>query len=165
MSRNPGKPKKAGPRARTNTSRPPTKPEFAPPPPASPEQARARVALLRTSAFGPSASPTLFPSDHVKMLLELLRPCGIELARRWVAALMLVPTDEREAVVGAIEASLAREYAGAGFVGEGRLTSVVHPPVQHDGYAEQVFTTYEVIEPTPDLPAAELEERPERRAG
>jgi len=99
------------------------------------------------------------------MLLELLRPCGIELARRWVAALMLVPIDEREAVVGAIEASLAREYAGAGFAGEGRLTSVVHPPVQHDGYAEQVFTTYEVIEPTPGLPAAELEERPERRAG
>lgn len=99
------------------------------------------------------------------MLLELLRPCGVELARRWLAALLLVPVDEREAVVGAIEARLAREYAGASYEGEGRFRSVVHPPVQRDGYVEQVISTYEVVGEESGLPASELEDKPERGVG
>jgi len=44
------------------------------------------------------------------MLTELLRPCGPELARRWLAALMLVPEDERQRVVEAVEAQIVRDY-------------------------------------------------------
>ncbi|MBY0261247.1 MAG: hypothetical protein K2Q20_02830 [Phycisphaerales bacterium] len=101
----------------------------------------------------------------MKMLLELLRPCGVELARRWVAALMLVPVDEREAVVSAIEASLAREYAGASYSGEGRLTSVVHPPVQREGYVEQVFTSYSVAESSRRPGPGEAKGKPGRSTG
>ena len=50
------------------------------------------------------------PDDHVKMLIELLRPAGPDLARRWLAALMLVPEAEREAVVGEVERSIVDEY-------------------------------------------------------
>ena len=35
---------------------------------------------------------------------------GTDLARRWLAALMLVPEDEREAAVGAIEKKVADLY-------------------------------------------------------
>ncbi|GAB4386444.1 MAG: hypothetical protein Kow0022_15440 [Phycisphaerales bacterium] len=58
----------------------------------------------------PDASRTLLPNDHVRMLTELLRPCGPELARRWLAALLLVPTDQRESVVQAVEEQIVREF-------------------------------------------------------
>ncbi len=35
---------------------------------------------------------------------------GPELARRWLAALLLVPPDERQSVVDAIEEQIVREY-------------------------------------------------------
>ncbi len=44
------------------------------------------------------------------MLIELLRPMGPQLARRWLAALLLVPEDERESLVEAIEEQIVREY-------------------------------------------------------
>lgn len=169
--------RKAGPRKTTDlkpaTEKPkrpanapePAKPVSAPTTSPSPDRAQARLALLRTSNSGSDASPRLFPSDHVKLLLELLRPCGVELARRWVAALMLVPVDEREAVVSAIEARLAREYAGASYAGEGRLTSVVHPPVQREGYVEQVFTSYSVAEDARRTGPGEAKGKPGRNAG
>ncbi len=37
---------------------------------------------------------------------------GPELARRWVAALMLVPEADRESVVEAVERRIVEEYAG-----------------------------------------------------
>lgn len=77
------------------------------------------------------------------MLIELLRPAGPELARRWLAALMLVDAEEREAMVEMVERQVAQLYgpepaAAGGF-------QVVHPPVQRDGHTEQVITTYEVV--------------------
>ena len=36
-------------------------------------------------------SPTLSPNDHLKLMIELLKPLGIEQARRWVSLLALVP--------------------------------------------------------------------------
>lgn len=45
------------------------------------------------------------------MLIELMDPASPELARRWVAALLLVPKDERARVVESVEAAIAREYA------------------------------------------------------
>jgi hypothetical protein len=44
------------------------------------------------------------------MLTELLRPMGADLARRWLAALSLVPEAEREAVVAEVERSIVDEY-------------------------------------------------------
>jgi len=45
------------------------------------------------------------------MLVEVMKPMGPELARRWVAALTLVPEHEREDVVRAVERQIASEYA------------------------------------------------------
>ncbi len=44
------------------------------------------------------------------MLIELLKPAGPERARRWVAALMLVPEDERDGVVDSVEARIVETY-------------------------------------------------------
>lgn len=44
------------------------------------------------------------------MLVELLKPAGPELARRWVAALLLAPPEERDAIVEAVEAKLFEEF-------------------------------------------------------
>jgi hypothetical protein len=83
------------------------------------------------------------------MLVELMRPAGIELSRRWLAALLLVPMDEREGVVASIESRIADVYAPASGIGPaaGKGLNVVHPPVQREGYVEQVTTNFELIEP------------------
>jgi len=79
------------------------------------------------------------------MIVELLRPAGPELGRRWLAALLLVPEAERVAVVEAIEAKLAttygRPHASSG--GE-RMIVVRYPPVQREGYVEETERTYAV---------------------
>lgn len=59
----------------------------------------------------PGGSPQLLPNDHARLLIELLRPAGPELARRWLAALMLVPAEQRGAVVEAVERQIADEFA------------------------------------------------------
>lgn len=92
---------------------------------------------------GPSPSPTLSPSDHVQMLVELLRPAGAELGRRWLACLMLAPESEREAIVDSIERRMAELYLKPG---GNRSVSVAHPPEQREGFIEQKFTTYGVKE-------------------
>ena len=43
--------------------------------------------------------------------MDLLRPDSMELARRWVSALMLVPEDERESIVEAVEAQIVADYS------------------------------------------------------
>ena len=40
----------------------------------------------------------------------LARAMGAELARRWLAALLMAPRDEREAIVSAIEQRMIEEY-------------------------------------------------------
>lgn len=57
------------------------------------------------------ASEKLSPSDHLKLLVDLMKPTGPELARRWLAALALVPEDERESVIESVEAEILRQYA------------------------------------------------------
>lgn len=71
---------------------------------------RDRPALI-SSPSDFSGSATLLPSDHVRMLVELLQPMGPELARRWVAALLLVDRDERDEFVRTIERHVADLYA------------------------------------------------------
>lgn len=85
------------------------------------------------------------------MLVELLQPLGPELVRRWVATLLMVPRDQREAVVASVEARIAELYEQSWKSGEAAANSalapreieIVHPPQQRDGYIEQVVTTYE----------------------
>ena len=60
---------------------------------------------------GPGPSGTLSPSDHLRLLVDLLKPVGPEIARRWVAALVLVPEEERLAVIESVEAEIVRQYA------------------------------------------------------
>jgi hypothetical protein len=71
------------------------------------------------------------------MLVELLRPPGPELARRWLAALAFVPASDREDVVRTIEAHITSIYARPA-----DELRVVSPPVQKGGYVEQVEVTY-----------------------
>lgn len=54
------------------------------------------------------------PSEHLRMLIELLQPNGPDLARRWVSALMLVPRAEREGVVARVERRLVEAYGVGG---------------------------------------------------
>lgn len=58
-----------------------------------------------------SESNSLNPSDHVRMIVELLQPIGPDLARRWLAALLLVDRENREAVVESIERQIVAAYA------------------------------------------------------
>jgi hypothetical protein len=44
------------------------------------------------------------------MIVELMRAGGPDLVRRWIATLLSVPADEREAVVESIEARIAELY-------------------------------------------------------
>jgi len=44
------------------------------------------------------------------MLIEMLKPAGPELGRRWLAALLMVPPEERESVVQAVESQIVAEY-------------------------------------------------------
>ena len=61
---------------------------------------------------GPEGSVprSLLPQDSAKLLVELLQPAGIELGRRWLAALLHVPQEEREAVVESVEAEIMKTY-------------------------------------------------------
>lgn len=58
-----------------------------------------------------------WPNDHLRLLIEMLRPMGPELARRWLTVLASVPEDSREALVAELERRVA-ELGGHGAGGE-----------------------------------------------
>lgn len=99
----------------------------------------------------PEGSASLFPSDHMRMLVELLRPATPELARRWLAALLVVPAPERAGVVTAVERQIITTYDhGRAPEPEGaQEVDVVHPSTSRDGYIEQVVVTYAPTETKP----------------
>ncbi|HYE62625.1 MAG TPA: hypothetical protein VD997_11575 [Phycisphaerales bacterium] len=81
------------------------------------------------------------------MLVELLQPATPDLARRWLGALLLVPREERAAVVASVEARIGALYplSGTGAepaAGPAREVEVVQAPVQREGYIEEVRTAY-----------------------
>ncbi len=84
----------------------------------------------------------LLPNDHVRMLLELLRPASPELARRWLAALMLVPPGEREEVVALVESRIVSEYTARGEPPKAEMLHLHSPPLQREGYTERVVRSY-----------------------
>jgi hypothetical protein len=57
-----------------------------------------------------SPLPTLCPNDHLRLIVELMREGGMELTRRWVAALVMVAPEDREELVSAIEHRVAAAY-------------------------------------------------------
>lgn len=108
----------------------------------------------------------------MQMLVELLQPLGPELVRRWVATLLMVPRDQREGVVAAVEKRIAEMYEQSWRAGEaaadsinshddlGPEVTIVHPPAQRDGYVEQVVTTYQRAQPAPKAkPASRRKKR------
>ncbi len=77
------------------------------------------------------------------MLIELLQPTGPDLARRWLAALLLVPRDERQSVVESVEQRIASMFdQGAPTATTDDEIDIVFPPVQRTGYVEQTHKTY-----------------------
>ncbi|GJQ31007.1 MAG: hypothetical protein HBSAPP03_28910 [Phycisphaerae bacterium] len=93
------------------------------------------------------------------MLVELLEPAGPELARRWLAALLTVDRAARASLVAEIERRVAEAYPPPeGLPAE---VTVHHPPVQRDGYIEEVTTTYVVGERKP----AKRSTRPRKSKG
>ena len=58
----------------------------------------------------PAASHELSPNDHMTLMLELCKPESMTLVRRWVAALMLVPEDQRESIVQAVESQIVADF-------------------------------------------------------
>jgi hypothetical protein len=73
------------------------------------------------------------------MLVDLLRPAGADLARRWLAILLLVDEAERPALVAETERRIARRTSDRE---RDPAFDIVHPPVQRDGYVEQTHVTY-----------------------
>lgn len=105
----------------------PTKKPHAPPPP----------------AFNGSESPT--PHDDLRMIVELLQPAGPELARRWLAALLLVDRQDRPAVVEEIERQIVSLYPMSQTTPARELT-LRTPPVQRDGYIEETERVYTIAD-------------------
>ncbi|MFA6045675.1 MAG: hypothetical protein WC718_11890 [Phycisphaerales bacterium] len=93
------------------------------------------------------------------MLVELLEPAGPDLARRWLAALLLVDREDRPALVAEMERRVAASYApreralGQDMRDERGEIHVVGPPVQREGFVEQVITTYAREEAAASKPA------------
>jgi len=67
---------------------------------------------------------------------------GPDLGRRWLASLLVVPADEREAVVRAVERRVAEVFGPHAHADDEILLDVAEAPVQRDGYVEQVIRTY-----------------------
>lgn len=112
------------------------------------------------------------PADHVRMLVELLRPGGPELIRRWVSALLLAPDTEREAIVNEVERSLVELYAEPLFdadassqESEPSMVHIVSPAEQRDEYVEQVERSYSAGDDSVrDQPKAKPKSRSAKRA-
>lgn len=90
----------------------------------------------------PSVSAAVTPGDHVRLLTEFLQPTGPELARRWLAILAMVPREEREDVVRAISTRVVETYGNSIRREESFGLRVVSPPVQREGYVEQIETSF-----------------------
>ena len=100
------------------------------------------------------------------MLIELMKVGNMDLARRWLATLMLVPAEERESVVEAVEGRIVEVYDradGRGAPGDREIV-VRYPAVQREGYVEEVVKTYEVRKGS-DAAAPHEEKKSPRAAG
>jgi len=82
------------------------------------------------------------------MLIELLRPAGPDMARRWLAALLMVDASDRAQLVAEVERRVAATYGrqrpglGSSAAEAVREVKITHPPVQREGYVEQTTVIY-----------------------
>ena len=87
---------------------------------------------------------------------------------------MLVPREDRQGVVESVEDRITSMYASAAPVAADDVSSseddqpreidVVPPPVQHDGYVEEMRTTYGATDkPSADHPARAKTKTPDKR--
>lgn len=103
----------------------------------------------------------------------MLRPCGVELARRWVAALLVVDESEREALVSAVERQvvatygISRDYSEPNEETRSLEMTVVHEPVQKAQYVEHIEVSYSGPAPQPAkrVPKASSNKGPKRKPG
>lgn len=95
------------------------------------------------------------PNDHVRLLIDLLRPrggIGAEHARRWIVALSMIPEEERESVVVEVERRVVEMYGNAcGLKSADNRDSasslddgldVLSEVREHEGFVEEVVRTY-----------------------
>lgn len=104
------------------------------------------------------------------MLVELLRHGGVELSRRWIGALLLVPIHERQAVVEAVERQVVSLYASDPADDTSVATSVQHTnnvPSGTTGKARRIrtphHTPFSQNAPAPPTTLAEPKPRPAKR--
>lgn len=91
---------------------------------------------------GPVRSRELYPNDHLRMLIELLKQDTPELARRWVAALLLAPAEEHTEIVNSVEQRLVELYASSADPDDQPIVSLTSSAEQRDGYTETVTRDY-----------------------
>ncbi len=96
----------------------------------------------------------LSPNDHVRLLVELLRPATPELARRWLAALLLAPEQDRASIVAAVEQRMSDLYP-AQAPDEDTLLHIRSETRRHPTHTETIIRSYG---PTP-------KPRPSRKRG
>jgi len=91
------------------------------------------------------------------MLIELMRLSGgggAELARRWVAALLSVPAQERRQLVEEVERRITEVYGDSNAETDPKkahakdpsLLHLVETPIQKPGYIQQVIRSYEALD-------------------
>lgn len=118
------------------------------------------------------------------MLIEMLRPGGPELMRRWVAALLLAPRLEREEIVNEVEGRLVELYAAPLIEPESEpqgdektaagdqktppedspTVHIVTKVTQRDGYVERVERAYSPVKKTKAKKKSSKDARKKRRA-
>ncbi len=74
----------------------------------------ARTAASHRESQPCGRSLRVTPADHVRMLADLLQPATPDLARRWLAALLMVPPEERAGTVNAVEARIVEQFGSDG---------------------------------------------------
>ncbi len=94
------------------------------------------------------------PNDHARTLVELLRIAGGEgaaLLRRWVAALLAAPQEERESIVAAVERRIIETYDADLPEPDERLVHIESEPAVHDDFTEIIVKSFAVA-PAPKKP-------------
>ena len=75
-----------------------------------PHSDQPREALRPPKTKPGEESPELSPNEHLDLMLELCKPESMALIRRWVSALMLVPKDQRNEIVKAVEKQIVTDF-------------------------------------------------------
>lgn len=109
------------------------------------DQTPQRKRAVKRPRPAPPPSPTLSPQDHVRLLIELLRPATPELARRWLAALLLAPEHDRLEIVESVEQRMLETY-GAHHADD-TLLHIPSETREHPTHTETTIRSYAAPKP------------------